>query len=85
MQRLSILKVWAVVAMLLILFGPMTLLAAQNQKNKKNAKDVQEPEAAGISSVVPLTEAQTIELMISQMLAAWQVGDDRDAAHVLCR
>jgi ketosteroid isomerase-like protein len=60
--------------MLLILFGPMTLLAAQNQKDKKNAKDSDIP---ALSSVVPLTDAQTIELMISQMLAAWQVGDDQ--------
>jgi len=77
MQRLSIAKAWGVVAMLLLLFGPMTLLAEQNQKNKKNAKDVQEQEATDISSVVGLTDAQTIELMLSQMLAVWQVGDDQ--------
>jgi ketosteroid isomerase-like protein len=60
--------------MLLILFGPTTLLAAQKDKDKKNAKDSDIP---AMSSVIPLTDAQTIELMISQMLAAWQVGDDQ--------
>jgi ketosteroid isomerase-like protein len=63
--------------MLLMLLGPMTLLAAQNQKKNKNAKDAKEPEDAVMSSVVPLPDAQSIELMISQMLAAWQIGDEQ--------
>jgi ketosteroid isomerase-like protein len=76
MQRLSRLNAWAVVAMLLILFGPMTLLAAQNQKNQ-NAKDAKQSDITGISSLMALPDAQAIELMLSQMLAAWQIGDDQ--------
>jgi ketosteroid isomerase-like protein len=85
MHRLSLRETWvlkswknvrpaAVTAMLLILLAPATVLVAQNQKNNKNAK---EPEVSGISSLMPLPDAQGIELMISQMLAAWQIGDEQ--------
>jgi uncharacterized protein (TIGR02246 family) len=86
MHRLSRLGNWAresrknvrtvaVAAMLLILLGSTTLLAAQ--KNNKNPKDAKEPEVTGVPSLMPLPDAQAIELMVSQMLAAWQIGDDQ--------
>jgi ketosteroid isomerase-like protein len=84
MRRLSLLRKWkswknsrtaGIVAMLLILLASTTLMAAQ--KNKKNAKDVSEPEVTGASSTLPLSDAQTIELMVSQMLGAWQIGDEQ--------
>lgn len=62
----------AVAAMALVLLGSATLLAAQ-----KNGKNANEPEVTGISSLMPLPDAQAIELMISQMLAAWQIGDEQ--------
>jgi ketosteroid isomerase-like protein len=65
----------ALVAMALLLVGAATLPAAQ--KKNKNAKDVKEPEVSGISSLMPLPDTQAIELMISQMLAAWQIGDEQ--------
>jgi ketosteroid isomerase-like protein len=64
-----------VVAMLLILLASTTLMAAQ--KNKKNAKDAAASEVTGVSSLMTLPDAQQIELMISQMLAAWQIGDEQ--------
>lgn len=70
----------AVAAMVLVLLGSATLLAApgaQNQKNNKNAKDKQEPEVTGLSSLMTLPDPQAIEIMLSQMLAAWQIGDDQ--------
>jgi ketosteroid isomerase-like protein len=83
MHRLSFLENWArgwrknvrsaaVAAMALMLLGAATLPAAQ--KNNKNAK---EPEVTGISSLMVLPDTQAIELMISQMLAAWQIGDEQ--------
>jgi len=63
----------AVAAAALALFGSATLLSAQNQKNKKNA----EPEITGIGSLMQLPDSQAIELMVSQMLATGQIGDDQ--------
>ena len=68
----------AAAAMALVLLGPAALLAApgaQNQKNNKNSKDMKEPEVGGIASLMPLPDAQGIELMVSQMLATWQIGE----------
>jgi ketosteroid isomerase-like protein len=73
----------AVAAMVLILLASVTLPAAQ-KKNKdvtvnKNVtvKDVTPPDVSSISTLMPLPDAQGIELMLSQMLAAWQIGDDQ--------
>jgi ketosteroid isomerase-like protein len=65
----------AVAAMALMLLGSATLLSAQ--KKSKNAKDAEVPEVSGISSLMPLPDGQAIELMLSQMLAAWQIGDEQ--------
>src|SRR5580658_8265377 len=45
-------------------------LAAQSQKNKKNKQDSQtvEPQA-------PMPDPQAIDLVISEMLGYWQIGD----------
>jgi ketosteroid isomerase-like protein len=88
MHRLSRLENWvrksgknvrpaAVAAMTLILLGSATLGAAQKQKKDKNTKDVQDQDISSISTLMPLPDAQGIELMISQMLAAWQIGDEQ--------
>jgi uncharacterized protein (TIGR02246 family) len=45
--------------------------APQKQKGNKKAPETSETS----SPTVPLTDAQAIDLMISQMLGAWQVGD----------
>jgi ketosteroid isomerase-like protein len=65
----------ALAAMALVLLVSAALPAAQ--KNKKNANDAKEPEVTGISSLMTLPDSQGIELMISQMLAAWQIGDEQ--------
>jgi uncharacterized protein (TIGR02246 family) len=55
----------------LAVLGPAAPAApgAQNQKNNK------EPEVSGLASLMPLPDGQAIELMVSQMLGAWQIGD----------
>jgi ketosteroid isomerase-like protein len=45
--------------------------AAQNQRNSK----AKESEVTGLGSLVQMPDPQAIELMLSHMLAAWQVGD----------
>jgi ketosteroid isomerase-like protein len=65
---------WAAAAGLaLVLFGAAALPAAPGAQNQKNNK--KEPEITGISSLMTLPDAQHIELMVSQMLGAWQIGD----------
>jgi ketosteroid isomerase-like protein len=46
--------------------------AESQQKDKKNKKDTP---AASNTSVIPLTDEQQIDYMLSTMLGAWQVGD----------
>jgi ketosteroid isomerase-like protein len=61
----------AIAVIALLLLGSGRPLASQ--KNNKNAK---EPDVSGIASLMPLPDPQAIELMLSQMLAAWQIGDE---------
>jgi ketosteroid isomerase-like protein len=65
----------AVAAMLLILLGPLMLPAAQ--KNNKKNKNSKQTDADSIASLMPLPDSQDIELRTSQMLAAWQIGDEQ--------
>lgn len=75
---------FGVLALALVASLALPASAQKNSKDDKNAKNttikkdvvplLEEP--AG-SSVVPLPDAQAIELMVSQMLAAWQLGDEQ--------
>jgi ketosteroid isomerase-like protein len=68
-----------VAALALILFACAALPAAQ-KNSKSAAKEAKEFEAANSASspsLVTLPDAQAIELMLSQMLAAWQIGDEQ--------
>lgn len=47
--------------------------AAAQQKDKKKKKD--ETPADSSKTVVPMTDEQQIDYMLSEMLGAWQVGD----------
>jgi uncharacterized protein (TIGR02246 family) len=46
-------------------------IAAQNQK--KNKKDKQDAQTADVQA--PLPDSQAIDLVISEMMGAWQIGD----------
>jgi ketosteroid isomerase-like protein len=54
-----------------VLLGVSTPAAAQ-QKDKKNKKDTPAPSS---TPVIPLTDEQQIDYMLSTLLGAWQVGD----------
>jgi uncharacterized protein (TIGR02246 family) len=60
-------------ALALLWLGPAVLPAAPGAQNQKNNQ--KEADATGIASLMPLPDAQAIELMVSQMLGAWQIGD----------
>ena len=79
----KIAKAWSVAALLVVLVALAPVVAssmatrntmalnhaAQNQKNnKKRTNDAD-------SLTLPLPDPQAIDLLVSQMLAAWQVGD----------
>lgn len=65
----------AMLAVAMMLAGPVALLAgsaaAQNNK-KKNKGDTGN---TGIVSPVPLPDNEAIDLLVSRMLGAWQVGN----------
>ena len=70
------LRACANIAIALILCVPLTLPAAQ--KNNKNApkQTTTVQDAPALPAPPPMSDSQGIELEISQMLGAWQVGDE---------
>jgi ketosteroid isomerase-like protein len=59
------------------LLGCLPLLAgapATQQKQKQKDKK-QDPDARSVSSPIPPPDGQAVDLVVSQMLGAWQVGD----------
>jgi uncharacterized protein (TIGR02246 family) len=66
----------ALAALAFVLFAPMSALLADSAQNQRNSKDKkQQQEVTGIQSLITLPDAQAIDLMVSQMLGAWQIGD----------
>jgi ketosteroid isomerase-like protein len=63
----------AVLALVVVLAGPMSLWAKQPAQKQKKDKD--NAAGTGIVSPVPLPNAEAIDLVVSRMLGAWQVGD----------
>lgn len=63
-------RLLALVALAAVLCGP-GLAYAQNQKNK--SKNKQKDEEVTATSLLP--DNQAIDLLVSQMLGAWQAGD----------
>ena len=61
-----------------LLLGATLMLAAAApaaaQKDKKKKNETPAPAASG-TSVIPMSEEQQIDYMISTMLGAWQIGD----------
>jgi uncharacterized protein (TIGR02246 family) len=66
---------WRIAAVLLV-FGLLAGAAAtnaQNDKKKKKKNDTPAADTPGI--IIPLSDEQRIDYMISETLGAWQVGD----------
>lgn len=63
----------AVVALAAALAGPAPLSARQPAQKHKKGKD--SAAGTGIVSPVPLPDAEAIDLVVSRMLGAWQVGN----------
>jgi len=58
------------------LAGGLPLLAGRPAAQKQNQKDKnQAPQSTAVSSPVPTPDGQAIDTLVSQMLAAWQIGD----------
>ena len=58
------------------LFVCLPLLAGRTAAQKQNQKDKkQDADASGITSPIPPPDGQAIDMVVSQMLGAWQVGD----------
>src|SRR5262245_1414094 len=66
---------WRITAVLMILGLLVTASAAQAQNDKKKKKKNDAPAADTSGTLVPLSDEQQIDYMISETLGAWQIGD----------
>jgi uncharacterized protein (TIGR02246 family) len=66
---------WRMAAMLLVfgLLAGAVNTEAQNDKKKKKKNDTPATNTAG--TIIPLSDEQQIDYMISETLGAWQIGD----------
>lgn len=62
-------------ALLLLSSAPLLAQKQKNQKDVKASTDNKPSDVTGVGSLMPLPDSQAIELMVGQMLAAWQIGD----------
>jgi uncharacterized protein (TIGR02246 family) len=63
-----------------IVFSVVLLLAGAGpagaqQKEKKKKKDASVTDSGSANPIIPMTDEQQIEYMISEVLGAWQIGD----------
>jgi ketosteroid isomerase-like protein len=70
--RCSYWRIAAVMLVFALLAGSATT-QAQNDKKKKKKNDTSAADAGG--SIIPLSDEQRIDYIISEVLGAWQVGD----------
>ena len=61
------------VMLAVVLIAPTALLSGTPQQKQKNNK--KDADSTSLASLVPLPDAQAVDLVISQMLGAWQVGN----------
>lgn len=69
------LSFWRIAAVLLV-FGLLVSASttqAQNDKKKKKKNDTSSADTSG--TIIPLTDEQRIDYIISEVLGAWQIGD----------
>jgi len=69
------LSYWRIAAVLLV-FGLLVSASttqAQNDKKKKKKNDTSSADTSG--TIIPLTDEQRIDYIISEVLGAWQIGD----------
>src|SRR5262249_58786410 len=66
-------RYWRLAALVLVfgLIAGATTIQAQNDKKKKKNP----PAAETPGTVIPLSDEQQIDYMISETLGAWQIGD----------
>jgi len=72
--RRTTLRFYALLAMAAVLSFAAIPSQAQ-QKDKKKKKDSTLVENSSANPVVPLTDEQQLDYMISEVLGAWQIGD----------
>lgn len=76
MNRVNAHHFYRCIAGLLIAFGLLAGAVATQAQNDKKKKKKNEPAAADTGGrIIPLTDEQQIDYMISETLGAWQIGD----------
>jgi ketosteroid isomerase-like protein len=76
MNRVNARRCYRCIAGLLIAFGLLVGAVATKAQNDKKKKKKNEPAAFDTAgSIIPLSDEQQIDYMISETLGAWQLGD----------
>jgi uncharacterized protein (TIGR02246 family) len=74
-SRLRLSSLLAIVGLLIAMLGVCSTRAGAQQKEKKKKKDATLADNKSSNPVIPLTDEQQIDYMISEVLGAWQIGD----------
>lgn len=72
--RRGTLRIFALLLSVAMVYASATAANAQ-QKDKKNKKNPPVVDNSSSNPVIPLTDEQQIDYMISEVLGAWQIGD----------
>jgi len=76
MNRVHARRFYRCIAGLLIAFGLLAGAATTEAQNDKKKKKKNEPAASDTpGTIIPLSDEQQIDYMISETLGAWQIGD----------
>jgi len=69
------LRVYALLAMIGLMSCCVSFAGAQQKDKKNKNKDAPRVDNNSANPVIPLTDEQQIDYMISEVLGAWQIGD----------
>ncbi|HEY6129204.1 MAG TPA: nuclear transport factor 2 family protein [Candidatus Acidoferrum sp.] len=72
--RRTILRIYAVTS-ILVVFSLFAVPAHTQQKSKKKKNEAPAVDNNSANPIVPLTDEQQIDYLISEVLGAWQIGD----------
>lgn len=74
LARCTILRIYAVMS-IIVVFSFFAIPTDAQQKSKKKKNEAPAVDNNSANPIVPLTDEQQIDYLISEVLGAWQIGD----------